>query len=612
MKTFDAQSSAKEISREQPENLTEQEKLDIVSTLQSYKREGEEARKTGFNPRDDKWSENLNLYWNRHDFSRKASWQAKEVMPEVPSYVDRFAAALREALMAAGPEWYNIDDPGDVEQDLAASVKKMTDIWLTQVGTSPSGMPLAYPFVFEEQMKLGSLMATSNVVTWKDDVPGGRVAIDTVDPRFVWFDPTGRNLYRFRRIELDRHELEEMLEQTDNKGRPLFDMEQMGNLISGLSAEDKISREELAGNSQEITSARNPVVLDEYVATVVDTQGKKSYKKALFVVANDRHLIRGPETNPFWHGKDWLVYAPLVTVPLSPYGRSYMEDFGSLSRTFTNLTNLLLDATYTSSLNSWAIVVDMLQDPNQLKSGMKPNKLWKLQDVARAGDFIQKIEVGQLPKESVKMWELMKNELAEAAKANEIGLGQFAPHPRTSATEVLSTQNSSSALVRSVAETAEVLHINPTVDLVWKTGLQHMKPDDKVLQGALGPDMYRALYMRRKELIKRPFTFQATGISRMIQKAQKLKALLAILQVITSSEVLAQKFIEKFSIDRLLTMILELSDVDYHRLQATEREAMISQIAGPLQNMAVGGKGGKAGPGEGDMSRLNSMMNVGG
>ena len=82
--------------------------LRIQSALTSYWNEADNARKGGLNPRDDKWRQNLDLYWNRVDFSRKADWQAKETMPEVPGYVDRFAAALKEgeAILFSTPEPY--------------------------------------------------------------------------------------------------------------------------------------------------------------------------------------------------------------------------------------------------------------------------------------------------------------------------------------------------------------------------------------------------------------------------------------------------------------------------------------------------------------------------
>ena len=39
--------------------------------------------------------------------------------------------------------------------------------------------------------------------------------------------------------------------------------------------------------------------------------------KQLCIVANENFLIRGPETNPFMHDRDWIVFSPAISVPLS-------------------------------------------------------------------------------------------------------------------------------------------------------------------------------------------------------------------------------------------------------------------------------------------------------
>src|SRR5688572_806252 len=138
------------------------DELTIVASLESYRLEAENNRKSGLNPRDDKWKENLDLYWNRHDWSNKAAWQAKETMPEVPNYVDRFAAALKEALMANPGGFYSVVDPADKEQDVDQAVKRMTDMWLSRSGRNQMGQILSFDSVFEEQMKLGALMACNS------------------------------------------------------------------------------------------------------------------------------------------------------------------------------------------------------------------------------------------------------------------------------------------------------------------------------------------------------------------------------------------------------------------------------------------------------------------
>ena len=593
-------------------SLKQAETSQVIRTLQGYAQEAQEARRSGMNPRDDKWSQNLDLYWNRYDFSYKANWQAKEVMPEVPTFVDRFAAALKEALVATPNGFYTVIDPADTENDLAAAVKRMMDVWLTTAGTNPLGQPLPFSAVFEEQMKLGAIMASSGIVTWKNDTQFGRVAVENIDPRFIWLDHTGRNLYRIRRVEMDRHELPGLLASKDNKGLSVFREDELERMVNGLRQEDERWIAERSGSGTQQSSVRKPVVMDEYLATVLDDRGEViGSKRGLYVLANNEYLVRGPEANPFWHGKDWIVYAPLVTAPLSPYGRSYMEDFGAVAKTFTNLTNMILDAVHTSSLKAFAVVPSMLSNPGQIAEGISPNKMFLLEDGARAEDFIKEIDLGNLSADAFQVWTAMKNELREAANLNEVGIGQFAPKGRTSATEISETQQSSSALIRSVAQTVETRILDIELDLMWKTGMQHVRADDVALKNAVGEDMFGALLSRRKELVKRNYTFQARGISTIIARGTMLKALMNIMGVIAQNDVLLQAFLQKIDVEKFVGKLFELSNIDLHSMQTSEREKMIRAATAPLQ--AAGGQPGGAAPAGagGEMEQIAQMIGAG-
>lgn len=584
------------------------EDLQIVMALQSYWNESDANRKNGLNPREDKWRDNLNLYWNRVDFSKKAQWQSRETMPEVPSFVDRFAAAMKEALVSLPEGFYSVLDPEDEERDIAEAVQNMTDVLLTKAGRSLQvGQVMPFSAVFEEQCKLGALMAMSSVVTWKNDIPGGRVAVETVDPRFVWLDHTGRNMYRIRRIEIDKHELYNMISKKDKRNNPIFKTENLESLINSLTLYDQIYRLEAAGHGVYNSSARAPITLDEYIATVVDNTGKVIGERSLFIVANQKFLIRGPEANPFWHGQDWLVYTPLVPTPLSVYGRTYMEDLGSIAHTFTELTNLLLDAAMASSLSAWAVVPSALMNPEQLASGVTPNKVFMLEDGVDAKTFAQRLELGTLSQEGVQMWQMLKNEITEAMGTNEIGLGQFAPKSRTSATEINATQQGSSAIVRSVAQVVETRWLDPTLDLIWKTGLQHLKSNNRAIAAAVGQDMWQALYSQRKELIERPFTFQARGISNALYRQQKLKSLLTMFQIIGSSQALAQPFFQEVSVQKFLDTMLELSGIDFSKMKMTEREQQMKQITDQYQQAQAQAQQQQQGPGKGSGPRGGSQ-----
>lgn len=574
--------------------LREQDKLDIIAALISYQHEAMENRRGGMNPRDAKWTKNLDLYWGRHDYSKKAKWQSKGLMPEVASYVDRFAAAMKDALMSTPDSFYTIVDPADAEGDLAQSIKNATDVWLSISGRNQLGQLVDFATTFEEQIKLGAMMAMSSVVTWKNDIPGGRVAIESVDPQLVWMDHTYRNLYRFRRIELDAHELRGMKNQIDRDGTPLFDPYELARMESYLY-QKRLADADRTGTGQNITSGRRPVILDEYVATVIGTDGRVLADRSLMVLANEQYLLRGPEKNPFWHGKDWLTYTPLVPTPLSPYGRSYMEDFATIADTFNTLTNMLIDATHTSSLKAYVMVPSMLLNPNQIAEGISPNKIFMLDEGYKVEDFAKELSLGQLPADAVKLWSMIKQELSEAADMNEIGLGQFAPKSRTSATEINQTQQSSSALIRSVAQTVETRWLDPTLDLVWKTGMQHAKMDDDRLMAAVGEDMWPALIMNRKQAIRRPITFQARGISTLIARSSMLRNLLQLLQIVSANQALAQVFMQKVDPMKLFTLLFQLSNIDLSKISTSQRQTMIQGLAGPV-NQAMDQAPGPSGP----------------
>jgi hypothetical protein len=585
--------------------LRTEEEQTVIRVLQGYKQEAEEARRTGENPRDPTWEENIRRYWLRHDFSGKAAWQSRERPPEFPRFVDRFAAALKEALAATGEAFYTVIDPADTEGDLTQAVKRMTDVWLSTCGTSPQGQPLSFEAVFEDQMKMACLMASCSTALWREDTAFGRVAVESVDPRLVWIDHTGRNLYRRRKIEIDRHRLEELARMSDGKGRPLYNLSEIEHLQSTLWQDEQKKLDDLSGTSGELTSTRQPVVLDEFLADIIAPGGKLIASRALTILANDKYVIRGPEENPFWHGRDWITFAPLVSVPLSVYGRSYAEDFGHMSDTFTKLTNLLLDAVTVSAMKIFAIVPEMLADPSQAETGISPGKLFKLElGMGRPQDFMHSIDMGALGQDTVHAWQLIKSELTEAADINEIGLGNFAPKSRTSATEISSTMQSSSAMVRSIAQGIEQRWLEPTLDLVWKTGLQHVRKGDRLITAAAGEEMFGALVGNRRDLIKRPVTFQARGISTLIQKSQKLQMLMQLLQVIASNEMLLQQFMQVADMGKLVDLLFDLSNIDMRRLEVSDRERMAQGLVQAAQQGMGGAAPAPAPEGAGQVAEM--------
>lgn len=571
----------------------------LITILEAYRIEAWQARISGRNPRDFKWRENLDLYWNRFDFSKKARWQSTAILPEVPQFVDRFAAAMTEALTAAqngNGEFYTIEDPADAEKDIAKALKAMMQVWLSETGQTPTGHPLPFIATFPDFMKLGAFMNAAAIVIWKERPDGtGFVSVEPLDPRALWVDHTGRGLYRIRRIEIDKSEMIRLARATNKKGKRIYNLQQIENLASYLRVEMQEEQRRLAGTGVEQTSWRKPITLDEYLCTIVDTDGQVLATNALVVVANERFIIRGPEPNPFWHKKDWIVTTPFVTVPLAPYGKSFMENMGSMARLFNDLTNLIMDAVYTSALKAFAINPSLLEDPTQADEGLFPNVTYRLQDGADPKAFMNEIELGTVPPDVFQVWQALKQELQTSASFNDITAGNMAPKGRTSASEIVTADTNSTALSRDIARTIEQRFLEPILDLVWKCGLQHMKKGDQKLRLAVGNDaLYEAIWARRKELAGRPNMFRVRGISEMIMKQQKLKAMLQMLSVFAQNQQTAQAFWQKVDPGKFLDYCFALNEIDLDKLGLTPREQMMQQIT--QQGNAIAGPPGQPSP----------------
>lgn len=565
--------------REQPGSTSKATDQDIIRILSSYKDEAQQARKEGPNGRDEIWESNWDLYWGRMDYSGKADWQSQEVMPEAPQFVDRWAASMREALNQPG-RWYQAIDPTGQDKDLSKHIEKFLDVLLANAGRTPDGHPSDFESQFEDLMKIGCLMAMSATVTWEsgEGPGGGKISVDVNDPRQVWLDHTGRGLYRLRSYEVDKHVLEERARATDAFGEPIYNPEAVADLHRNEREERREERETSTGHAQQQTSPRQPVTIDEWLATIVDNDGTVIARDALVVVGNDRVVLRGPEPNPFWHGRDWTLMVPMVSVPLSIYGRSYMEDWASVARAFIEMTNLIMDGTFTSTMNAYGIIAEALEDPTQAQEGVTPNKTFVLEAGQNARDFLHNIELGRLPPESLRVWEGLKAEMREGAKLSEISLGQVPPKGDITATEVSAVQQSTSSLIRSMARTIETRLLEPMLEMIWQTGLQHVDFADPMIQQELGEETARMLQVRKQEFRQRAIRFQVRGLSALVERQSKLQNLLSALNTIASSEVLLREFLQTYSVDRLVQELLRLYGIDTLDLQQSPREQKIRQI----------------------------------
>lgn len=551
---------------------------DILTALEGYRVEAEYARLAGPNSRDMTWLQNLDLYWNRFDFSNKANWQAREILPEFPLYVDRFAAALKMALLSSATPFechVNGDEEGDIAQVIT---KSMTDVILPRIGRTSTGHRCAFPIVFEEAMKYGAMMMCTTIVTARTVDGVRQVCLENVDPYNVWLDPTGRGLYRIRRLEMDLSELQALARKVDGKGIPLYKVEEMKTAASTqgtMEALQRAEREKRTGTSQWQTSNRRPVLVHEFYGTLIDASGNVIGENVLAVWANSNHLIRVPEENPFWHGRDWMIAAPVLPVPGAPYGRAYVENFATICRTLNELTNLILDAVFTSAMKAFAVIPSMLEDPSQIDEGVYPNVVFRLQDGALPQDFLKEVNLGMLPPDVMQVWQTLKQELQEGAAFQ-------AQQPIKSHTSALAVGNAGQQdqdLMKAIASNIEGLFLEPLLDTIWKTAIQHIDKKDVEWEAAVGQEWFQALLRAKKQFAKYHVRFHFRGISALIDKGQKLQKIMQLLQVVAQNQVLSQEAQSDMSPKKLLNYLFELFEVDKDRIFYTPREKQMNQLA---------------------------------
>jgi hypothetical protein len=578
------------------EPVVDDDKLDkqlLATVLDGYRREAEEARRAGPSPRDTTWQRNWDRYWGRYDHSRKADWQSKFVMPETPQFVDRWAAAMREALTQGGRWFRAVDETGE-SNEMTPHIERFMEVLLARVGRTPDGHVADFSTVFEDQMKLGALMACCITVNYRETLDGGWPAVESVDPREIYLDATQRGLYRLRRYTVDKHRLLEMAQQADGAGEPLYDIEAIQELQAQIEGDQKMEQERSGGHGrEEQASGRTSITIDEWLCDILMPDGTVPAQNALVVVANDRHIIRGPEPNPFWHQRDWIVFTPMVTVPFSAYGRSYAEDWSDPADAFVELTNLILDGVFTSTMKAYVGQSDMLKDPSQMDGGVYPNVFFDLEEGVAPRDFMKEIDLGSLPAESITIWNSLKQEMREGAKLSEIALGQVPPKGAITATEVNQVQESGSAMIRSMARTLESRLLEPVLTLIFQTALQHMDfTEDRVVR-ELGEETAAMLQTRKEEFRDRLIKFRVRALSSLVDRQIKLQGLLAMLQTFAQNEQLMENFLERHDVGRLADHLMEMFGVDNLDFKITEQERMIREVMQAQQQQPEAGAPGQ-------------------
>ena len=235
-----------------------------------------------------------------------------------------------------------------------------------------------------------------------------------------------------------------------------------------------------------------------------------------------------------------------------------------------------------------------------------------MQEGENPEEFLSTVDLGRFPGESIQMWQGLKGLMQEGAVLSDIDLGNIPPKSDITATEISSVQQSTSAIIRSVAATVERTLLDPVLDLVWQTALQHIdlfRPEELAL--AVGPEVAMALLdmpaAARLKLISGPYTFKARGLTSMLDRADQVRRISSLFGLISQMPEVGQMIFTKYDMSKVPDMIIEsfgFSSADLGTGARTPEEmaarAQEQQMEEERMAEQEGGGGAPAGPPKGE------------
>ena len=130
-----------------------------------------------------------------------------------------------------------------------------------------------------------------------------------------------------------------------------------------------------------------------------------------------------------------------------------------------------------------------------------------------------------------------------------------------------------------MAKTIEERFMEPVLNLVFMTGIQHIDFNDPKMIQVLGEEA-AGMFAARRQDFKNSISFRVRGLSGIIERQTKLRNFLAMLQTIGSNELLLQQFMQKYDIGKAFDKLMRLFGIDTKELEMTQRERLIRETAG--------------------------------
>ena len=599
----------------------------VLRVSQAYFKEADGARKDRMRMN----SRNRDVYMGDQDWSHKQDGQSTEFLPKTSMATEQFSAFVKRALVQFG-DWFSVTaSQGPLNND---QIVNLLQCFFKRLPNGPrtTTLPVIIADVVKAAMMDSLLIAKvhgQQVAERRFRVEPGiplmdippelspqefspwRLRIDGIRAEDYYPDPTGRGLYEIHRSECDLHEVLAEAQAEDS----IYDLKAVEALVDTARKEEEERPERQRGQREtDHPGFRKRVVKDEYWGTILDEDGRVLHRNVVWTVANETHVIRKPEPNPFWHGESPFVVAPLLRVPDSVWHKALIDDAASLNVALNEMFNLMVDGGMASVWGIKQIHQDWLEDPDQVSGGIPQGTTLALNDNAPPGaKVLETVTEGRVPPDAIQMLRLLDVEFQSSMFVNDIKLGHLPPK-QVRATEIVEASASQSVTLDSLSADIEQEFLSPLIRKSWLTILQNadnLSSEDIV--AAIG--MRGALLIARMSPAERfamwagQCEFRVSGLSSTLARVRDFQKLGALLQMVGANPLLLQAFFQKYSGTKVLEYAMRLLNFDPTNMEKDENEqanadndlrqlGQFAQLAGGRASVDGPGTGGEELPAE--------------
>lgn len=583
---------------------------EVVSALLAYKAEAEEARRTRLKQN----RLNREAYMGQQDWSHKSAGQSTEFLPNTAGAVEQFVGFAKRALTQFG-DWFDISLGQESKSPISSAelrdlIKGFTnEIYIednsvtslaSQIAQGLKSASLESLLLFKV---MGHTVLEHDPFDKKKKKRKWRLRLDLIRQEDYYVDPSGRGLYE---IVSSEHDLHYVIERA-REG--IYDLDEVLRLKESFEDDHDASKDsrdpQELGQDEEISPGfRKKVMIEEFWGTLLDEDGHVAYENCRVVLANERFLLRKPESNPLWHQRSPIIAVPLIRVPHSVWHKALYDHAVLLNLAQNELFNLMLDGAISAVWGIKQLRIDHLADPRDVSDGIPQGKTLQVKDTLPSGQkVLEKVAEGEIPQDSQVIFNELGRQFAAAGLTNELKLGSLPPR-KVLATEVIEQSQSQAVTLDSIVGDIEKDAIEKILWLSLMTILQHLDDIDiDELLAAVGEQATFALLQMtpkmRWEAFNSGVKLQVHGLSATLARVRDFQKLAALLQMVGNNPLLLQSFFRRYSPDKILNhaiktlninpLQIERDDEDIARIpQEQEDMAKLGALLGPAQQQGGG------------------------